>query len=389
MLTQAPRAVDLLITAALLAFGFLGTAPAGTDQPSAVEPDALAYALVAAAALPLVWWRRWPVQVFAVTGAATVVYLALGYPFGPILFSGAFAAGALAARRPLRTALVAAAVDLVAAGAAILFWLVEVRPGAGVGTTELAILVAWAVAWLMLPGAIGVAVRIRAEAVARVRAEQARRAVSEERLAMAQEVHDVVGHGLAVIAMQAGVGLHVLDRNPVRAREALEAIRATSKDALEGLRAELETMRGQGAGAAPRRAGAGLSEVAVLVDRVRSGGIDVQLDVDVATDDVPAEVDLAAYRIVQESLTNVLRHAGASATAHVRILLVRGQLCLDVRDTGVGPPPGALNEGSGIAGMRERAARLGGSLDTAARAGGGFEVRARLPLVGTPSRSSA
>jgi len=375
------RPADLLVAAALLAIGYVGTGPAGLDQPGSVTPDALAYVLVTAAVAPLVWWRRLPVQVFGITATATAVYLAFGYPFGPILLASALAAGGLAARRPLRSVTVPAAVfDLVALGAALAFWLVRSGPPSDVGLTGVVNLLVWAGVWLALPCAIGVAVRVRGEANARVRAEQARRAVSEERLAMAQDVHDVVGHGLAVIAMQAGVGLHVLDRNPLRAREALEAIRSTSREALDGLRAELDTMRGRDV-TAPRRPRAGIPEVPALVERVRSAGVDVRLDLDAATDEVPEQVHLAAYRIVQESLTNVLRHAGPSAAAHV---VVRrdddGELRVDVTDSGRGPALGARGDGNGITGMRERATRLGGTLDAASGPGGGFAVRARLPL---------
>lgn len=383
------RPADLLVVAALVFVGYLGTGPAGADQVGSARPDAVAYVLVTVAVVPLVWWRRLPVQVFGVTAAATAVYLALGYPFGPILFPGALAASGLAARRPLRSvALPAALVGLVALGTAAGSWLVRSGPPTDGGLIGIFTLLAWAGVWLALPCAIGVAVRVRGEANARVRAEQARRAVSEERLAMAQEVHDVVGHGLAVIAMQAGVGLHVLDRNPRRAREALEAIRVTSREALDGLRGELETMRGRDA-TALHRPGAGVAEVAALVDRVRSAGIDVRLDLDAATDDVPDRVDLAVYRIVQESLTNVLRHAGSSAAAHVAIRRDDGQLHVDVTDTGRGTAAGALEDGSGIAGMRERAARLGGTLDASSRPGGGFAVRARLPLGPAHDRRSA
>lgn len=383
---EGVRLADLLLAGGLLALGFVGTGEAGADQPGSVAPDALAYVLVTAAFVPLVWWRRLPVLVLGVTAAATAAYLALGYPFGPILFAIAVAAGGVGARRPLRTVTVPAALlELVVLAGAAASWLVRAGPPAAVGVGGAVTLLAWACVWLALPFAIGVAVRVRGEANARLRAERARRAVSEERLAMAQEVHDVVGHGLAVIAMQAGVGLHVLDRNPLRAREALEAIRSTSTEALDGLRAELETMRGRDV-TASRRPGAGLSEVPALVERVRSAGVDVRLDLD-AADEVPEHVDLAAYRIVQESLTNVLRHAGSSAAAHV---VARrgddGQLHVDVTDSGRGPALGALGDGSGIAGMRERATQLGGTLDASSGPGGGFAVRARLPLT-TPDHA--
>ncbi|MGH3367147.1 MAG: sensor histidine kinase, partial [Nocardioidaceae bacterium] len=157
---------------------------------------------------------------------------------------------------------------------------------------------------------------------------------------------------------------------------------------LDGLRAELAALRGDAGAAAdrapgdaaPRRPGVGLSDVRLLVDRVRSGGLDVRLDLEEPAPQVGDEVDLVAYRIVQEALTNVLRHAGPEATARVRIRELRGRLLVEITDTGHGPPAGAVDEGSGISGMRGRAQELGGSVEVVPRAGGGVQVTAWLPL---------
>ena len=194
---------------------------------------------------------------------------------------------------------------------------------------------------------------------------------------MAQELHDVVGHGLAVIAMQAGVALHVLDRDPGKARESLEAIRAMSRESLDGLRTELAQLRA-GAGDVPeRRPLPGVADLALLVQRVREGGVDVRLEVTGRLDGLPTDVGAAAYRIVQESLTNVLRHAGADA-ATVVVRAADAQLEVEVVDRGSGGAPGA--DGSGIRGMRERATSLGGTVEAGPASGGGFRVRAVLPL---------
>ena len=374
------RVGDLGVAAAVLLFGLVGTAPAGTNQPDAVTPDAFAFLLVALAAVSLVAWRWLPVHVFVLTGVVISVYLAIGYPFGPILFAGALSAAAMAAQRPLRMVVVLGLADTVVVAAAILVRAVELGP---VGWFNVVTHVLTAAVWVALPTAVGVAVRIRRESGARVREEQARRAVSEERLRMAQEVHDVVGHGLAVIAMQAGAGLHVLDRDLEKARAALRAIQATSRESLDGLRAELAALRGDPGSAgdgAPRRPSVGLSDVRLLVDRVRSGGLDVRLDLEEPEGEVGDEVDLAAYRIVQEALTNVLRHAGPDATARVHIRELRGRLLVEVTDTGHGPGGGGMDEGSGISGMRSRAEDLGGAFEVVARAGGGVQVTAWLPL---------
>jgi signal transduction histidine kinase len=341
-----------------------------------------AYVLVVIAAALLVAWRRFPAQVFVAVGVVIAVYLSQGYPFGPILISGVLAAGGVAARRPLRVVLALAAFDVVVVGVGLAVRHAVV--GSAGWFSVLAILLALTV-WIALPVAIGVAVRVRREAGVRVRSEQSRRAVSEERLRIAQEVHDVVGHGLAVIAMQAGAGLHVLDRDPEKAREALQAIQATSRESLDGLRAELAALRGDttaeesAADASPRTPRVGLADIERLVQRVRSGGLDVRLELDDPTTSLSPEVELAAYRVVQESLTNVLKHAGPAATARVRVRLTRDKVLVEVADTGDGLPSGALDEGSGIAGMRARVRELGGSLEVASRPSGGVVVTASLP----------
>jgi signal transduction histidine kinase len=187
---------------------------------------------------------------------------------------------------------------------------------------------------------------------------------------MAQDLHDGVGHGLAVIAMQAGVALHVLDRDPAKARASLEAIRDTSWESLEALRSELAVM----SGSASRRPTAGLAELPALLDRVRAAGLRVEVSGDPGeVSDPVAEV---SYVVVQEALTNVLRHAAATSAT---VEWTRGvdRVVLAVRDDGRG---GAVqDEGMGISGMRARVAGLGGSLRAGPAAGGGFEIVAELP----------
>nr|WP_246211366.1 sensor histidine kinase [Phytoactinopolyspora alkaliphila] len=196
---------------------------------------------------------------------------------------------------------------------------------------------------------------------------------------MAQELHDSVGHGLAVIAMQAGVALHVLDRNPAKARQTLEAIRDASRESLESLRAELNVLRTPEGDPAPRRAGLGMDDAGVLLDRIRAGGVTVDADIQVRH--LPPDVDLAAYRILQESLTNVLRHARATR-AGVRVRQDDDVVLLDVADDGAGSGPLSPDghRGTGIAGMTARAVALGGELVAGPRPDGGFAVHARLPV---------
>lgn len=383
MNTQAPlgrfHPADVLLAATLTFIGMVGTAPAGAEQPSAREPDLTAYILIAAAAGSIAAWRRFPLPVFIITGAATSCYLLVGYPFGPILLPAALAVGGLAASWPLRRTAIAVAID-----AAVLAVVLTFRFGRDPhsGLDILTGIVFATALWFVAPMAVGTAWRIRSDSRARVREEQAKRVVSEERLRMAQEVHDGVGHGLSVIAMQAGVGLHIADRNPAKAKEILETIRQTSRDSLDGLRRELAMLRGE---PSPRQPGLGLADIATLVDRVRAGGLEVSLNNAVPgaaneTESVPAEIGFAAYRIVQEALTNVLRHAGSNSTAAVQISRTGSELLIEISDTGSGPPAGGPVEGSGIAGMRQRAGSFGGKLEAAGTSGAGFRVRAHLPL---------
>ncbi len=220
----------------------------------------------------------------------------------------------------------------------------------------------------LMAAAVGIATGARARRAAGL--DRAERAATEERLRMAQDLHDGVGHGLAVIAMQAGVALHVLDQDRALVRASLEAIRATSRESLDALRSELAVMSGE----APRRPTPGLADIPALLDRVRAAGLRVEVS------GSPGEVSLAvgevSYVVIQEALTNVLRHA-AAGSVRVEWARVDDRLQLAVRDDGRG---GAVqDEGMGISGMRARVTRLGGSLRAGSRPGGGFEVVAELP----------
>ncbi|MFL6128254.1 MAG: sensor histidine kinase [Mycobacteriales bacterium] len=359
-----------------------GTRAAAENQ--AVVPTSWAYVLAAGAALTLLLRRRTPLVGLTAAALTTGAYLLLDYPYGPILFVGPAWAWCLAAVMPLRRAVpwLAGFGGLVVAAAAPRLVVDQGWPG----------LLAWSglmVGVLSAGAATGFALAARQRSEAAARTEIARRAVSEERLAMAQDVHDGVGHTLAVIAMHAGVAAHVIDRDPARAKELLAAVAATCREALDGLRADLDRLRRPDDGAA-RSPGPGLADLPVLLDRMRDGGL--RLDVELpepAPDGLPSDVGAAAYRIVQESLTNVLRHAG-TAEASVRIRL-DGVLLVEIEDRGTGPAAAAASTvsggsvaptmptGTGIAGMRRRAESLGGSLTAGPRAGGGFLVRAELP----------
>ena len=367
----------LAFAALIVFFGAVGTRPASINQGLG-SPGPFAYVLIVVAAAGLVLMRSRPLVAFAVTAASVVTYFAVGYAFGPILFSAVAAIFMLARRVPLRRTLIAVSVLYAAA---LIAGLAHGMFGHA-GWWGMAAGFIWILAWITVPTAIGSAIRIRRESQAGVRAEQARRAASEERLQMAQDLHDTLGHGLAVIAMHSGVALHVLDAHPDKARESLEAIRATSKESIDGLRAQLDLLRAGGTDAAPLRPRQGLADSEVLVRRIRSGGVDVAVDIP-ALHGVPADVDEAAYRILQESLTNVLRHAGP-ASARARVRHEGDVLSLDVVDTGSGPQPSSGNltsHGTGIRGMRARAEAVGGTLAAGPGSEGGFAVHATLPCV--------
>jgi signal transduction histidine kinase len=222
----------------------------------------------------------------------------------------------------------------------------------------------------LLAIAVGDVDRSRRAAIA----EEARRRLGEERLQIAREVHDVVAHAMVAINVQAGVAAHLVDRDPEQARSALRAIKAASGDALTDLRTALGVLRD---GAAATGPAAGLDDVAELAAGLRAAGVRVELELaDVST--VPAAVQAAGYRIVQEALTNVLRHARARV-ARVSVTREDGALTVEVLDDGVGSG-GAGGSGNGVRGMRERAAALSGTLESGPADPRGWRVLARLPL---------
>jgi signal transduction histidine kinase len=234
------------------------------------------------------------------------------------------------------------------------------------------------VAYCLLALAAGDAVRSRREAVERTAAageERALRRLGDERLRIAREVHDTVAHAIAAINVQSGVAAHLIDRDPEQARTALRRIKAASGDALTDLRATLGVLR-DGGEPAPVEPHRGLDELDDLVAGLRAAGVRVELDV-APLPELPTDVQAAGYRIVQEALTNVLRHAGASRV-RVRVAAGADAVEAEVVDDGSGTGAGG-GSGNGIRGMRERAVALGGTLDAGPAAGGGWRVAARLP----------
>jgi signal transduction histidine kinase len=338
--------------------------------------DAGAIALVIASAGALVLRRRDPVAVLAVVFGTTLVYFLLGYANGPIWLA-LIIVYYTATTRGHRLAAGIAAV----AGFAIFPWLDYLLRG---GPAPSAAWLAALAAWLLVLVGSGEAVRIRREqaaAAVRIREEEARRRASEERLRMARELHDSLGHYLSVISVQSAVALNLNQQLPGQVQAALEAVKQASKEALHELRSVLEILRQEGE-RAPRSPAATLARLGDLVSQASTPGLEVRAETEGTARPLPFGVDAAAYRIVQEALTNIARHAGP-VTATVLVSYGEEEVTVQVDDDG--RCAGARQQpatGSGIDGMRERVAALGGEFYAGPRRGGGFRVRARLPLNG-------
>ncbi len=342
----------------------------GATQPGA------ALIFVAIAGLALIWRRRAPVTVLAVSVAAVSVYSLLGLVNGAALVAPILALYAVASRVSLRRAFVAAFATL-----AILMTVTAVNNPFGHISGGGFDIIPFMVAAALFAG-IAVANRNAYVASIRDRAEQdARRRLDEERLRIARELHDVVAHTMATINVQAGVAAHVLPTRPEAAAESLQAIKTASKEGLRELRAILNVLR-QADDADPTQPAPGTAQLEDLIAGARRAGLETAFTVTGDPVPLPAAVDLAAYRIIQESLTNTIRHAGP-ATASVTLGYAHDELRVDVTDTGRGQPVLAGNGGGhGLAGMRERAAAVGGTVEAGPGPAGGFRVAARLPLAG-------
>ncbi len=373
---RAPLVVDSLLALAVLLVALPGT----FDDPEApARPPAIVVPLVLLVALPLAFRRQRPVTVLAATLAAAIV-LDLAYEsfpaLGPLvaLYSVAAHLG-----RPASLRVVAAT------GAALLLTLLDERGAALVPSAT--VLVLFGAAWLLGDNlrtrrAYLRELEERAARLEREREENARRAVADEQARIARELHDVIAHNVSVMTIQAAAGGDVFEKNPARAREALGSIESTGRDALTELRRLLGALRGRENGDAARAPQPGLARLDGLLDQVRASGVPVELVVEGEPRELPALVDLSAYRIVQEGLTNVLKHARASRVT-VTVRYRPSQLEVDVVDDGEGERAADHRTGRGIIGMRERVALLGGELAVGAAAPRGFAVRARLPIDGS------
>ncbi len=379
-------AADVALSTAVAAAAVGYTAAYGEGEPQFRTRDAIGYALTVVAAAALVGRRRWPVPVFGITLAATLAYVGRDYSTGAVSLALLVALSTLAAEGNHRRTAVAAVITL---GSFVLVRAVWVYQGWNYRRTLISpgLVIGSCVAAVFLGLAVGsrrayiAEVEDRAARAERSREEDARRRVDAERIRIAREFHDIVGHSIATINLLAGVAVHVMDRRPQDAAEALRTIKATSLQAMREVRAGLGVLQERD-DEDPRAPTPGLDQLDLLVATTCQAGVPTRVSVSGDRRPLPAPVDLAAYRIVQESLTNVIRHSGADS-ASISVRYDDSRVVVEIDDTGPGdgdrdtPTAGS---GNGIVGMRERVLALGGDFEACPREDRGFRVRASLPV---------
>ncbi len=360
---------DVAAAVTLAAFMAAVTVVARVTQPEARPVNALGVALLVGCGLALALRRAVPLLAFTLMVGAAVAYLGLRFAGWPV-YLGAFAG----------------LVALVSGVDQARLWV----PLATVGGVGMAVATGppegWEPARMITIGLVWAAVAGLAARGAQVRRrlaeEEATSRVVAERLRIARELHDVLSHSLASISLQAGVGLHLVDRQPEQAREALHTIRQVSTDALGQARAALAVVRGTGEH--PPAVAPGLADLDALAASVRATGLRVDLENELDGEPVPETIGAIAYRVVQEALTNVMRHAGPGTHARARVGRMDDWLEIDVTDDGAGAAAAARGPGHGLRGMAERVSAVGGELRAGPAHGRGFSLHARLPLRSTP-----
>jgi signal transduction histidine kinase len=356
----------------------------GTAGPNQVRLDALSVPLLILQTLPIAWRRRSPMRVLYATGLSITAYSLLGYPPSNGYLGVFVAFYTVAAHEPRRRATIAAAVTaggiLVSYAAYAAF---KPMPGwtGNLTTAYLSFGLAWLIGDnLRVRRAYTRELENRALQLEREREEKAAQAVAEERTRIARELHDVVAHYVSVMVVQAAGARRVVDKDPKAAKSALEAVESAGRTALTEMRRMLEVLREDDTGTGPQP---GLGELERLIDHVRDAGLPVELSIEGPTCCLPAGMDLAAYRIVQEALTNTVKHGG-KATAHVTVRYTPDTLEIEVVDDGRGAAAPLLTaedgRGHGLIGMKERVALFGGTLEVGPMLTGGYRVFARMPL---------
>ncbi|MFJ8105448.1 sensor histidine kinase [Streptomyces sp. NPDC096132] len=382
-----PLALDATLAAGvllcMLAGSFVDPHSGHSVSWSIRSPDPLSLLLMTLGAIALIFRRSAPMTVLAVTGTLSVVECVTGDPRAPVAMSAVVALFTVAATTDRPTTLRAGLITMTALTSAAMLagplpWYAQENLGilawTGIGAT--------AGDAVRSRRAVVQAIRERAERAERTREEEARRRVAEERLRIARDLHDVVAHHIALVNVQAGVAAHVMDKRPDQAKEALAHVREASRSALNELRATVGLLRQSGDPEAPTEPAPGLDRLDELAGTFRSAGLLVEVARTDHDTKLPAAVDLAAYRVIQEALTNVQKHAGPDAKAEVSVVRVGPHIEITVLDDGrpeaeESPVTGG---GHGLLGMRERVTALRGTLTTGPRYGGGFRVHAILPV---------
>ncbi len=368
------RIVDALVALAFLVVGWITTSAKTISDPfyQYTPRDWLFVLLLILATAPYAWRRRWPTAAFLISMSSVTVLWLLGYNAGTLplllMFGGYFVAVA----RPMWEIVLCSAVALSCF--ALLWW----GGGAPYGVRDALISV---LALAIIVG-LGRAGRLRvdlANARAEAAEEAARRRSSEERLRIARELHDIIGHSLGTIAVQAGVGRHLMETEPEKAADALDNIAKISRESLDEVRSVVAALRDD---EPPYHPALGLADLPELIETVRATGLAVDFTPPDDLEAIPRQTGAAVYRITREALTNVVRHAHASK-ARVQVVHQNGRIEVAVRDDGAGVgngPAGDSEPGHGIIGMRERAEALGGRLSAGPASDGGFLVTASLPV---------
>jgi signal transduction histidine kinase len=354
---------DVTVTFALLVGGIFAV---GRSDHSAA-----ATALTIAGTAPLLVRRRWPEAVLAVAAASALGLIAVGAWNLPLAV--AVAAYTLTSIRDSGIARAEAAIAIAALALAVL---VDRGIEFGAAAARVVLLVAAALLGENVRSrrAYVRAIEEKAARLERERETQSQRATAEEQARIARELHDVIAHALSVIVVQAGAAVDAFEFDPLRARDPIREVDRSARAALADLRRVLGMVQTSN----EYQPQPSLGQLDRLVDSVRATGLDVTLEIDGRRQELPAAVDLSAYRIVQEALTNSLKHAGAE---HIRVKVRYGrELELEVRDDGRGAVEAPDDGGNGLVGMRERVALLGGRLDAGPAAGGGYRIAAAIPF---------
>lgn len=377
----SPYAVDAGVTAAV-ALALVLTISVASEEDATRSPDAIAYLLGLTVAALLLARRRWPMGVLIGSVGALFVYYSLDYPaFSPAVPLAAATYYASITGHIRSAAALLAGVILSGVAWQTLGEDTSLASVIGLNTLADAALLA---AVLLLGEAVrtrrawAAEVRLRLQRAEQDRERETARRVAEERLRIAHELHDVLAHTVAGLNVQAGVAADAIDDAPEQAKTSLRTIREQSRAAVAELRATVGLLRGDTADT-PRTPAPGLAQFDALVQTVSDAGVQVDVSLAGTARPLPGAIDLTVYRIVQESLTNVVRHAHASI-ARVLIRYEPDRIVVEVDDDGNGPAAAANGGGGyGLVGMRERATAVGGVLEAGPRTGGGFRVHAELP----------